>query len=84
MGLTCITILVIVLQLNKFVLCTQCDAISVTTASGTHAPIGSYCSGQLLFEDTFDTFEFPKWQHEITLTGSAVSIKLIAIKLIEV
>lgn len=48
---------------------------SVTTASGsqvTHQ--GTFCSGDLIFEDTFDTFDVRKWQHESTLSGGAVRI----------
>lgn len=55
----------------------ECEEKSVTTASGTHAPSGEYCRGQLIFEDNFDVFNFRKWQHEITLTGSAVSTRLL-------
>lgn len=41
---------------------------SVTTASGTHAP-GTICSGQLLFEDNFDSLDQAKWKHEVSLFG---------------
>ncbi|KAF2898774.1 hypothetical protein ILUMI_07407 [Ignelater luminosus] len=41
---------------------------SVTTASGGAAPIW-ICSGQLIFEDHFDTLDHNKWKHEITLGG---------------
>lgn len=47
----------------------QCATPSVTTVSGTQAPTGTICPGQLIFEDTFDTLDFKKWQHEITLAG---------------
>lgn len=46
----------------------QCAVPSVTTASGTHAP-GEICSGQLIFEDNFDTLDQAKWRHENTLSG---------------
>lgn len=49
----------------------QCD--SVTTSSGSHAPQGPYCSGDLIFEDTFDNFNHDIWQHESTLGGGGVS-----------
>lgn len=52
----------------------ECVEKSITTASGSHALPGTYCRGQLIFEDNFDDFDFRKWQHEISLTGSAVSI----------
>lgn len=47
--------------------CPQCVP-SVTTASGTLAP-AQICSGQLLFEDNFDTLNQTKWKHEISLWG---------------
>lgn len=34
---------------------------------------GQYCSGDLIFEDTFDVFDLRKWQHENTLSGNGVS-----------
>lgn len=34
---------------------------------------GAFCSGDLIFEDTFDTFDVRKWQHENTLAGGSVS-----------
>lgn len=47
---------------------------SVTTASGTHAPKGPYHSGQLIFEDHFNSFNLDVWKHEISLGGGGVSI----------
>lgn len=47
----------------------QCDVPSVTTSSGSHARAGPYCSGDLIFEDNFDTFNHDVWQHESTLGG---------------
>ena len=44
-----------------------CDP-TITTASGTRAP-SSFCSGELIFEDNFDTLDESKWKHEITLGG---------------
>lgn len=37
------------------------------------AASGQYCSGDLIFEDTFDIFDTRKWQHENTLSGGGVS-----------
>lgn len=34
---------------------------------------GQYCSGDLIFEDTFEIFDTRKWQHENTLSGGGVS-----------
>lgn len=57
--------LVLALQLGGGLACT----VSKTTVSGSFAPKGTICSGDLIFEDTFDTLDFAKWQHEITLGG---------------
>lgn len=51
----------------------ECVEKSITTASGTFVSSKDYCRGQLIFEDNFDDFDLRKWQHEISLTGSAVS-----------
>lgn len=52
---------------------------SVTTVSGTHAPGGVICSGQLLFEDDFNSFDLNKWSHEITIGGGGVCRKFLFI-----
>lgn len=41
---------------------------SPTTVSGSKRP-GQICSGQLIFEDNFDSLDQSKWQHEVTLGG---------------
>lgn len=46
---------------------------SVTTASGTRAPTGEICPGDLIFEDNFDFIDFSKWSRENTLSGGGVS-----------
>lgn len=46
---------------------------SVTTVSGTHAPV-TVCSGALIFADDFEEFDLEKWQHENTLSGGGVSL----------
>ncbi|CAD7089076.1 unnamed protein product [Hermetia illucens] len=43
--------------------------LSPTSASGSATHGGSYCSGELIFEDNFDWLDEGKWQHEITLAG---------------
>ncbi|XP_058454542.1 beta-1,3-glucan-binding protein-like [Malaya genurostris] len=43
---------------------------SLTTASGSKVAAGTYCTGDLIFEDTFDNFDLDTWQHENTLAGS--------------
>ena len=47
--------------------------VSVTTASGTKARAGPYCTGELIFEDNFNTLDFETWEHENTLSGGGVS-----------
>lgn len=48
----------------------KCLDETITTASGTYAPAAdSYGSGDLIFEETFDDFDFSKWEHENTLAG---------------
>lgn len=54
---------------------------SVTTVSGTHAPI-TVCSGDLIFADNFEEFDLEKWQHENTLAGGGVSIILLQVGLL--
>ena len=34
---------------------------SITRVTGTHAPGGQLCSGQLLFEDNFNGIDTSKW-----------------------
>lgn len=41
---------------------------TVTTVSRTHAP-DTICSGDLIFEENFDTLNLSKWRHEITMAG---------------
>lgn len=43
-----------------------------TTTSGTHAPAGGYCAGDLIFEENFDVgvdVNRNRWRHEVTLAG---------------
>lgn len=47
---------------------------SVTTSSGHTAP-SRICSGDLIFNEEFDTFNLKTWQHELTLAGGGVSMK---------
>lgn len=47
---------------------------SLTTASGTHAPRAPFCSGELIFNENFDKFDFSIWEHERTMAGGGVSI----------
>ncbi|KAL1505517.1 hypothetical protein ABEB36_005065 [Hypothenemus hampei] len=51
----------------------DCNVASVTKASGTHLQYSiskeKLCSGDLIFEDQFDSFDLSRWQHENTLAG---------------
>jgi beta-glucanase (GH16 family) len=46
----------------------QCENPTATTASGTKAPQG-FCSGDLIFEDNFDSFDLSTWSHDLTMAG---------------
>lgn len=52
----------------------QCATPSITTVSGSAAPSGEICPGQLIFEDDFESIDLSKWQRENTLSGGGVSI----------
>lgn len=49
---------------------------SPTTVSGRNAPTGNLCSGQLILDENFDQFDRTLWEHEITLGGGGVSIRI--------
>lgn len=63
MKITLIAIVITVLTEYTYA-CTS----TVTTASGTHAP-PTFCSGDLIFEETFDQLNTLKWRHEVTMAG---------------
>jgi hypothetical protein len=72
------TLFYLSLLLGVFHQCrSQCATPSPTTASGTHAPTGQICSGDLIFEDEFDELDMQKWNHESTLGGGGVSTVLL-------
>ena len=45
---------------------------SVTIAIGTKAP-ATICSGDLIFNEEFNTFDLSTWNHEKTASGGGVS-----------
>lgn len=49
---------------------------SPTTVSGRNAPTGNLCSGQLILDENFNQFDRSLWEHEITLGGGGVSMKM--------
>lgn len=54
----------------------KCDP-SVTTVSGSAAPTGEICPGDLVFEENFNTLDLSVWEHENTLAGGGVSIIIL-------
>lgn len=54
--------------------CTQITHLKTITFLVWETATGQYCSGDLIFEDTFDLFDLRKWQHDNTLSGNGVSI----------
>lgn len=46
-----------------------------TTVSGSKAPTGRICKGQLLLNENFVEFDRDLWKHEVTLGGGGVSSK---------
>lgn len=66
-------LVIILLICAKFITSEKCEQVSVTTASGSFARKNEFCRGELIFEDNFDELNLRKWQHEVSLTGSAVS-----------
>lgn len=63
------TLIILCLCLGASLTNAQGCTPSPTTASGTRAPGGQICSGQLIFEDNFDTLDQGKWRHENSLSG---------------
>ena len=57
---------ILILFLLSFASLNDACAPSLTTVSGSKAP-KSFCSGDLIFEDNFDTFDLKKWRHENTM-----------------
>lgn len=55
---------------------TKCEK-TVTTMSGLKKPSKDICSGDLIFEETFDTFDLDIWSHEISLAGRDAVISLL-------
>lgn len=44
-----------------------------TTVSGTAAPKGTLCKGQLLLNENFDLLDSSLWKHEVRLTGQVIT-----------
>lgn len=55
--------------------CTStCTVPSLTTTTGSKAKAGPFCSGDLIFEDKFDTLDSSLWVPEVTMNGGGVRI----------
>ena len=56
---------------------TKCEK-TVTTASLSASKKSSsekkICSGDLIFEETFENFDLDVWQHDLTLNGDRVCV----------
>jgi len=61
--------LVLVALLALSVSAQRCAVSSITTASGSAAPSGQICPGDLIFEDNFDWFNDGHWDRDNTLSG---------------
>ncbi|XP_030761868.1 beta-1,3-glucan-binding protein-like [Sitophilus oryzae] len=46
-----------------------CKNPSLSSVSGDSVKNKSPCSGDLIFDEDFDSFDLSRWQHEITLSG---------------
>lgn len=60
-------LIVVTLTLSALIGSTIAD-LSLTT-SVQNGVRKSHESGELIFEDNFDTLDFDKWEHEITMSG---------------
>lgn len=68
-------VLIITILVVTYVALINGDCVpSITTVSGSQAPTGQICSGQLILNEDFNTFNKTLWEHEITLGGGGVSI----------
>lgn len=45
---------------------------SITTVNGSHAPKGSLCKNQLIFNEDFNTFDLKIWHHDKNMIGGGV------------
>lgn len=52
--------------------CTHSHSIRGGDYNNNALPVGPFCPGDLIFEDTFDGFDLDTWQHENTLAGNTV------------
>lgn len=55
---------------------TRTKSITTTNSGATYAP------GDLIFEEVFDSLDFERWQHEITMSGGGVSFHMHLVKLL--
>lgn len=64
-----VRIFFIIFCISVAIKATESCVSTPTTVKGTHAPSKPFCSGDLIFEENFDTFDLSKWQHAVTMAG---------------
>lgn len=52
--------------------CLGANEASETIATGTKAPVGRFCKGDIIFEENFNTLREDTWKHEEALSGGPV------------
>lgn len=52
-----------------------CTVKSLTTTTGSKAKVGPFCSGDLIFEEKFDTLDNTLWVPEVTMNGGGVRFR---------
>lgn len=72
---TTLSFVVLLLVVTDYVYSQECGA-TATKVSGSSAPTGQICAGQLLLDEQFNSFNTDLWKHEVTLGGGGVSISL--------
>lgn len=53
------------------------NEIPETIATGSKAPVGRFCKGDIIFEEHFNALHEDTWKHEETLSGGYVSFYFI-------
>lgn len=57
--------------------CSGTNEAAETIANGTKAPVGTFCKGDIIFEENFNRLNEDVWKHEETLSGGPVSIAIL-------
>jgi hypothetical protein len=56
-------------MISSVIVCAQVCNPTISTVKGSKAPTGTLCSGQLIFEENFNTIDTSKWFFENTMGG---------------